>query len=57
MRRTVLYVAAYFILLLPIPGSEDDTLFVQPFPEKVIEIGMIVAGAVGLLILIAPTSA
>src|ERR1700683_3529271 len=54
MRRTVLYVAAYFILLLPIPGSEDDTLFVQPFPEKVIEIGMIVAGAVGLLILIAP---
>jgi hypothetical protein len=26
----------------------------QPFPEKMIEIGMIVAGAVGLLILIAP---
>jgi len=26
----------------------------QPFPEKMIEIGMIVAGVVGLLILIAP---
>ena len=26
----------------------------QPFPEKIIEIGMVVAGAVGLLILIAP---
>ncbi len=26
----------------------------QPFPEKMMEIGMIVAGAVGLLILIAP---
>jgi hypothetical protein len=36
-------------------GTEDDTLFVQPFPEKMIEIGMIVAGAVGLLILIAPS--
>jgi hypothetical protein len=27
----------------------------QPFPEKIIAIGMIVAGAIGLLILIAPT--
>jgi hypothetical protein len=51
---TVPYVAAYFILLLPIRSMEDDTLFVQPFPEKIIEIGMMVAGAVGLLILIAP---
>ena len=31
------------------------TLFwMQPFPERLIEIGMIVAGVIGLLILIAP---
>ena len=46
--------ATYTIRLLPIAGAEDDTLLVQPFPEKIIEIGMLVAGAVGLLILIAP---
>ena len=34
---------------------QETTLFsMQPFPEKMIEIGMIVAGVVGLLILIAP---
>jgi hypothetical protein len=34
---------------------QKATLFlVQPFPEKMIEAGMIVAGAVGLLVLIAP---
>jgi hypothetical protein len=32
----------------------DDTLLVQPSPERLIEIGMFIAGLVGLLILIAP---
>ena len=32
----------------------DDTLLVQPSPERLIEIGMFFAGLVGLLILIAP---
>jgi hypothetical protein len=35
-------------------GPADDTLLVQPSPERLIEIGMLVAGLVGLLILIAP---
>jgi hypothetical protein len=35
-------------------GLADDTLLVQPFPERLIEIGMFLAGLVGLLILIAP---
>jgi hypothetical protein len=35
-------------------GPADDTLLVQPFPERLIEIGMFIAGLVGLLILIAP---
>ncbi len=35
-------------------GPADDTLLVQPSPERLIEIGMFVAGLVGLLILIAP---
>ena len=35
-------------------GPADDTLLVQPSPERLIEIGMFVAGMVGLLILIAP---
>src|ERR1700689_710146 len=32
----------------------DDTPLVQPSPERLIEIGMFIAGLVGLLILIAP---
>jgi hypothetical protein len=35
-------------------GPSDDTLLVQPSPERLIEIGMFIAGLVGLLILIAP---
>ena len=35
-------------------GPADDTLLVQPSPERLIEIGMFIAGLVGLLILIAP---
>ena len=35
-------------------GPADDTLLVQPSPERLIEIGMLIAGLVGLLILIAP---
>jgi hypothetical protein len=35
-------------------GPADETLLVQPSPERLIEIGMFIAGLVGLLILIAP---
>src|SRR6204780_2118126 len=36
-------------------SERGDSQSMQPFPERLIEIGMAIAGGVGLLILIAPT--